>query len=114
MQLRADAPVSGLEGRQLELTAEGDAAHRTLIVYTDRGGRPRQYAEMSSSVAGDQSSASAEVEATVDSTGRARGFLLHHTIQAGAGARHTRRALTIGEQRKVGVLAAWLVKRCRA
>src|SRR5689334_23213433 len=46
MQLRADAPVREFAGRQLELTVEGGRARRTMMVYSDRRGRPRQYAEM--------------------------------------------------------------------
>jgi len=112
-RLRADAPVNGLDGRQLELTAEQGAIHRTLIVYTDRRGRPRQFAEMTVPGAGAQSSASAEVEATVDSVGHVRGFLLHHTGAARGSAHHSRRALTAAERREVRDLAAWMIKRCR-
>lgn len=114
VQLRADAPVRGLESRQLALTAEGSSARRTLMVYTDRRGGLRQYAEMSGPVAGEKSRESAEVEATVDSTGRVRGFLLHHTTPDRGAVRHTRRALTSAERRKVRVLAGWLLERCRA
>lgn len=84
------------------------------MVYTDRLGRPRQYAETSGPSAGKQARVSAEVEATVDSAGHVRGFLLQHTTPAQGAVRHTRRALTIGEQRKVRVLSGWLVNRCPA
>ena len=114
MQLRADAPVSGFTGRQLVFPVGDNAATRTMIAYVDRRGRPRQYAEWTVPRADGHSSASAEVEATVDSAGRVRGFLLHHTVPVRGAAQHTRRPLTVAERRTVGVLTRWLLTRCPA
>jgi hypothetical protein len=114
VQLRADAPVAGFSGRQLVFAVGDNAANRTMIAYVDRSGRPRQYAEWTSQLAAGRSSESSEIEATVDSTGRVRGFLLHHTVPVRGAARHARRPLTVAERRTVGVLTQWLLTRCSA
>jgi hypothetical protein len=114
MQLRADAPVAGFAGRQLVLTVGENAATRTMIAYADQSGRPRQYAEWTVHQAESRSSASAEIEATVDTAGRVRGFLLHHAVPVRGVAQHSRRPLTAAERRAVRVLAQWLLARCPA
>lgn len=114
MRLRAAAPVAGLTGRQLELAAGDTATRRTMIAYADRSGRPRQYAEWTGHRAKGRSSESAEIEATVDTVGRVRGFLLHHALPVHGAAQHTRRPLTLMERRRVRVLTRWLLTRCPA
>lgn len=114
VQLRADAPVVGLAGRQLELAAGDTAAPRTMIAYVDPSGRPRQYAEWTGHRVKGRSSESAEIEATLDTVGRVRGFLLHHALPAHGAAQHTRRPLTVMERRRVRVLTQWLLTRCPA
>ena len=115
VQLRADAPVAGFTGRQLLLAAGDTATTRTMIAYIDPRGRPRQFAEWTAHRATGRSSASAEIEATVDTAGGVRGFRLQHTLLVGgAAARHTRRPLTLAEQRSVRVLTQWLLARCPA
>jgi hypothetical protein len=114
MQLRADAPVSGFTGRQLVFAVGENAANRTMIAYVDRRGRPRQYAEWTVQRAEGHSRTNAEIEATVDTTGRVRGFLLHHTLPVRGAAQHTRRPLTVPERRTVRALTQWLLTRCPA
>jgi hypothetical protein len=114
VQLRADAPVAGFAGRQLTLAAEDNASNRTMIAWIDRSGHPRQYAEWTLHRAEGRSSESSEIEATVDTAGRVRGFLLHHALPVRGVAQHTRRSLTVAERRTVRVLTQWLLARCPA